>query len=183
MTYSGGSYYQRVSFTIRGHDYSSGVNYDSFNISPFFWFFITLFYIGFFLNFGYIKEKQDNQILKNLGFLSGILVLISIIGILTTSISTAKITYPGLTESIYSRSVTATIDLGFYSGIILVLFIFLESILQNYTNILQKDKLVKEEHIIRREREISGKVFCSSCGAEIVDATGDFCSKCGAPLK
>ena len=25
--------------------------------------------------------------------------------------------------------------------------------------------------------------LCSSCGAEILDKTGDFCSKCGAPIK
>lgn len=34
-----------------------------------------------------------------------------------------------------------------------------------------------------KEREISGRIFCSSCGEEILDKTGDFCSKCGAPIK
>jgi hypothetical protein len=38
----------------------------------------------------------------------------------------------------------------------------------------------------KREQPVSlgfQKVYCSSCGAEILDVAGAFCSKCGTPLK
>ena len=42
---------------------------------------------------------------------------------------------------------------------------------------------VKEEPVKSQERELPRITYCSSCGAEILDKTGDFCSKCGAPFK
>ena len=50
-------------------------------------------------------------------------------------------------------------------------------------NIRKEAGIVKEEPIRVHEREISGKIFCSSCGTELLDKTGPFCSKCGAPIK
>ncbi len=34
-----------------------------------------------------------------------------------------------------------------------------------------------------QENETSKNIYCQSCGVEIMDKTGDFCSKCGAPFK
>jgi len=42
---------------------------------------------------------------------------------------------------------------------------------------------VKEEPVKSQERELPRITYCSSCGAEILDKTGDFCSTCGAQIK
>ena len=42
---------------------------------------------------------------------------------------------------------------------------------------------VKEEPVKAQERELPRITYCSSCGAEVLDRTGDFCSKCGTPYK
>jgi len=42
---------------------------------------------------------------------------------------------------------------------------------------------VKEELVKTQESKLPRITYCSSCGAEILDKTGDFCSKCGAPFK
>ena len=52
--------------------------------------------------------------------------------------------------------------------------------IDNEVNIRHKRKI--PEGIIKPEA-ISIKLHCTNCGTEILDKTGDFCSKCGAPLK
>ena len=77
------------------------------------------------------------------------------------------------------------IGIGMIFAIIMAILIFGESIFLNRVKIMEAE-IVKEEPIEVQEREvkeISGKLYCSSCGDEILDKTGDFCSKCGAPLK
>lgn len=54
-----------------------------------------------------------------------------------------------------------------------------------YTTIKSKEKMVIAVEP-KRQPSVSlrtQKVYCSSCGAEILDVTGGFCSKCGTPLK
>ena len=48
---------------------------------------------------------------------------------------------------------------------------------------IEEVEIVKEEPSRINERQIAGKTICSSCGEEILDSAGDFCSKCGAPIK
>jgi len=45
-------------------------------------------------------------------------------------------------------------------------------------------EIIPREEILKVQEEKGIKVlFCPSCGAKILDKTGDFCSKCGSPLK
>jgi len=77
------------------------------------------------------------------------------------------------------------IGIGMIFAIMTIFIIFAETIFLNRVKIMEAE-IVKEEPIEVQEREvkeISGKLYCSSCGAEILDKTGDFCSKCGSPLK
>ncbi|MFX1317293.1 MAG: hypothetical protein ACFE9T_15630 [Promethearchaeota archaeon] len=46
-----------------------------------------------------------------------------------------------------------------------------------------RKKKVSEKILDIQEKETEIKGYCKSCGAEILDKTGDFCSKCGSPLK
>jgi len=56
---------------------------------------------------------------------------------------------------------------------------------------LRKKRLTKVEKTgekideipIKQNRDVQKGVYCQSCGAEIPDKTGGFCSKCGAPIK
>lgn len=48
--------------------------------------------------------------------------------------------------------------------------------------IIKRKKLL-EKTLDVQKKEIEEKTFCKSCGEEILDKTGEFCSKCGAPLK
>ena len=66
-----------------------------------------------------------------------------------------------------------------FSGIIIASILYL---------ILRKKRLTKVEKTgekidkipIRQNRDVG---ICPSCGAEVLDKTGDFCSKCGASMK
>ena len=42
---------------------------------------------------------------------------------------------------------------------------------------------VKEEPVKSQEKKLPRITYCSSCGVEILDITGDFCSECGASIK
>ena len=46
-----------------------------------------------------------------------------------------------------------------------------------------KRKKSPEKNLGLQKSEIERKDFCKSCGTEILDKAGEFCSKCGAPLK
>lgn len=62
-----------------------------------------------------------------------------------------------------------------FGGIIIASILYLR---------LRKKRLTKVEKIdkmpIRQNRDVG---ICPSCGAEVLDKTGDFCSKCGVSLK
>ena len=66
-----------------------------------------------------------------------------------------------------------------FGGIIIASILYLR---------LRKKRLTKAEKIgekidkmpIRQNKDVG---ICPSCGAEVLDKTGDFCSKCGVPLK
>ena len=78
---------------------------------------------------------------------------------------------------------TPQLLLAFYIGLI----VWILMIIFNFITVF----FVKSEKITtavesKREQSVSPgfqKVYCSSCGAEILDISGGFCSKCGAPLK
>ncbi len=142
---------------------------------PLYWLFFALFLGGFFLSFGNIKTNYKNQIInRNIGNISGTIILMSGIGmsILIQFIRT-DVSYEVKT------------GIGMYFPIIIAILVFGETFFLNRVKIMEAE-IVKEEPIEVQEREvkeISGKLYCSSCGEEILDKTGDFCSKCGAPLK
>ncbi len=139
----------------------------------------VLFLIGFFLSFGNVKTNYKNRIInRNIGNISGIIVLISGIGM---SISIQFI-FVGI--DVLDGYETKD-GVGMYFPIIIAILVFGETFFLNRVKIMEAE-IVKEEPIEVQEREvkeISGKLYCSSCGAEILDKTGDFCSKCGSPLK
>lgn len=60
-----------------------------------------------------------------------------------------------------------------YLSIVETIILFIVIPILYLLNIKRKKGFVQEE-------KKTG--FCKSCGAEILDKTGDFCSKCGAPL-
>ena len=158
-----------------------GISFNS-SISPYHSIHLLLFIVflaGFFLGFGNIKTNYKNKIInKNLGNISGGILLISGIG-MYFSIHFIPIGVSGLDN--YQTNT----GLGAYLPIIIAILVFGETFFLNRVKIMEAE-IVKEEPIEVQEREvkeISGKLYCSSCGDEILDKTGDFCSKCGAPLK
>lgn len=137
----------------------------------------VLFLIGFFLSFGNIKTNYKNKMInRNLGNISGIILLISGIGM---SIS-INFTTVGVVSSLDYET---NIGLGVYLPIIIAILVFGETYFLNRVKFIPVKETIKEEPTKIQEIQISGKIYCSSCGAEILDKTGDFCSKCGAPLK
>ena len=68
--------------------------------------------------------------------------------------------------------------------VIVIILIFL--IIRYYKRQIPREVLISEKQEIQPEVQniqISEKIFCSLCGAEILDETGDYCSKCGGSLK
>ena len=43
--------------------------------------------------------------------------------------------------------------------------------------------IIKKKIYDIHTHEKDKQIICSSCGAEILDKTGEFCSKCGSPIK
>ena len=68
-----------------------------------------------------------------------------------------------------------------------ILFIFLLALVIGMNAIVKRyiKRSMEEKQVINKENVANeGKLkICSSCGAEILDKTGDFCSKCGSPVK
>ena len=46
-----------------------------------------------------------------------------------------------------------------------------------------KTKELPEKNLDIQKKDSEENVYCKTCGAEISDKTGEYCSKCGAPLK
>ena len=66
------------------------------------------------------------------------------------------------------------------------IIILISLIIRYYKRQIPKEVLISEKQEIQPEVhniQISEKIFCSLCGAEILDETGDYCSKCGGSLK
>ena len=138
-----------------------------------------------FLNFGNIKRDYKVQIInRNLGYISGLLILLGIIGLSFKSITVLI----GINDRLHlppEINVHNDIGIGMIFAIIMAILIFGETIFLNRVKIMEEE-IVKEAPIEVQEREvkeISRKLFFPSCGAEILDKTAEFCSKCGAPLK
>ena len=74
----------------------------------------------------------------------------------------------------------------FFIIISIVIIILISLIIRYYKRQIPKEVLISEKQEIQPEVQniqISEKSFCSLCGAEILDETGDYCSKCGGSLK
>ncbi|MFW9968767.1 MAG: zinc ribbon domain-containing protein [Candidatus Odinarchaeota archaeon] len=172
-----------IRFNVFG--YNGSLSDGIFRIHPAYWFFIVLFFIGFSLHFYNIKKDISHPILRNIGYISGILLIIGLIGQIASGIGTSFSLPEDLTSGpLIYESHTYTIGSGFIIGILLGIIISIEPLLQSHTKIIkEKEEIVKKETIRVYEREISGKIYCSSCGAEILDKSGGFCSKCGSPIK
>lgn len=152
--------------------------------NAFFYISLTLFWLGLIASFGNIKQNYKNQIInKNLGYLSALLIILAIIGIFFASTSVnSGYSHPSINISYKGKSWRAGAGLTF--SIILIIIISTETFILNRIKIIQEEAiLTKETKREIRNSQILRKLFCSSCGAEILDNSGDFCSKCGAPLK
>ena len=55
-----------------------------------------------------------------------------------------------------------------------------QSIKENLTIQQQPNQPIVQHSVNSKDRNLN---LCSSCGEEILDKTGEFCSKCGAPIK
>jgi hypothetical protein len=55
-----------------------------------------------------------------------------------------------------------------------------QSIEENVTIQQQLSQPIVQHSVSNNDRNLK---LCSSCGEEILDKTGEFCSKCGAPIK
>ena len=184
---TGFSIYDRIFYSIWGHNFSIRTPTAFLILHPLYWFGLVFYWIGFFLSFGNIKRNYKNQIIKrNIGNVSGLLILLGMIGMVASAIGSTDVGFADPSVVIYSWSRRDTIGNGTHASIIMLILIFGETFFLNRVKIIsevKKEEYVKEEPPKRETREIVGKVFCSSCGAEILDKTGDFCSKCGAPFK
>ncbi len=141
--------------------------------------FVILFVIGFLLNFGYIYKEGSKSFRRYLNVLSVLLLGIGLIGITITANFTVieEIPPTNITSFSYDRGIVS----GFSSAIILMVLILIEFIVLEKTSLGRKeDTGVK---VVKPEPVQLAKVLCSSCGSDIVDASGDFCSKCGASIK
>ena len=141
--------------------------------------FVILFVIGFLLNFGYIYKEGSKSFRRYLNVLSVLLLGIGLIGIVITANFTVieEIPPTNITSFSYNRGLLS----GFQSAIILMVLILIEFIVLEKTSVGRKeDTGVK---VVEPEPVQPAKVFCSSCGSEIVDVSGGFCSKCGASIK
>ncbi len=141
--------------------------------------FAILFVIGFLLNFGYIYKEGSKSFRRYLNVLSVLILGIGLIGIVITPNFTVikEIPPTSITSFSYDRGLLS----GFQSAIILMVFILIEFIVLEKTSVGRKKDTGKK--IAEPEPAKPAKIFCSSCGSEIVDASGGFCSKCGAPIK
>ncbi|MBA7498724.1 hypothetical protein ES704_01461 [subsurface metagenome] len=109
-------------------------------------------------------------------------LILGFIGIILIGINFGIIFW-GYFYRISEISGTTHLLLAFYIGLITWLLM----VILNFITVF----FVKSERITttvesKREQSVSPgfqKVYCSSCGAEILDVAGAFCSKCGAPLK
>ncbi len=68
-----------------------------------------------------------------------------------------------------------------------ILFVFFLALVIGINAIVKRyiKRSMEEKQVINKENVTNeGKLkICSSCGAEILDKTGDFCSKCGSLVK
>jgi len=140
-------------------------SYDDFSPYPLYWLFFVLFLIGFFLSFGNVKTNYKNRIInRNMGNISGIIVLISGIGmyIFIQSIG-SNILAHGTYETKIGR--------GVYLPIIIAILVFGETFFLNRVKIISVD--------IMNPKTISTKTYCPECGTEILDESKAFCPMCG----
>ena len=77
--------------------------------------------------------------------------------------------------------------LKMFYGILGTILILITILLMTIKKKTPKNSIIMQEKEVLMTNlqlgQISGKSYCSSCGAEILDKTGAFCSKCGAPFK
>lgn len=102
---------------------------------PLYWFFVILYFIGFFLSFGNIKrDYKIKTINRNLGYISTIIVLIGIIGIMSMSITSLI----GINDRLHlphNILINERLGIGFLFAVILIILIFAEAIFLNRINI------------------------------------------------
>lgn len=147
-------------------------------IHPIFYFALILFWIGFFLSFGNIKRDYKNQIInKNLGYISGLLILLGIIGITASAMgSSIGFTHPSI--SIIYMITRVEFNFEFYSGILMLILIFGETMFLNRVRIIEEETKI----VIIKNNEVPRVIYCSGCGIEILDKSKKFCSECGAKI-
>lgn len=138
---------------------------DSTPYHSLYWLFFVLFLAGFFLGFGNIKTNYKNRIInRNIGNISGIILLISGIGM------SILIQFIFIGTDILSNYETKT-GMGTYFPIIIAILVFSETYFLNRVKVITEKEMIKEEPTKIQEIQISGKIYCSSCGAEILDKT------------
>ena len=131
------------------------------------WFGLILIFIS-----GYFLVLLDIKKALILGFIGIILIGINF-GIIFWSYFYRISEISGTTTLLFAFYI------GFISWILMVILNFI-------TVFFVKSEKITMAQEPKRQQPVSPgfqKVYCSSCGAEILDVAGGFCSKCGAPLK
>jgi len=152
----------------------------SYNV-PLYTMFVIIFTVAYFLNFGYFKKDEISELRSKLDLVSVILMLLGLFGCTFSAIGTTGISKPSSTNISYLSNTNTTLS-GFSFGIITILIVLVEYIVLEKSNLLTSEKTT-EIIIAPSERVNKTIVHCSSCGSEIVDISGGFCSKCGAPIE
>ena len=152
----------------------------SYNV-PLYTTFVIIFAVAYFLNFGYFKKGDISKLRSKLDLVSVILMLLGLFGCTFSAIGTTGINDPTSTNITFLSN-TNTILSGFTFGIITILIVLAEYIVLEKSSLLTNEKTA-EIKIEPSETIRKPVVLCSVCGDEIVDISGGFCSKCGAPIE
>ena len=86
----------------------------------------------------------------------------------------------GIIVLIYGQIFTAVGNIGVENMVTLISFIIAVILMINGVLLLIIKK--KPQNLQKESQEKEREDYCKTCGAEILDKSGEFCSKCGAPL-
>ncbi len=134
---------------------------------------VFLFTFGFALSFFYIKEEDHSFIRGSINLISISSIVFGGIGLIVNNES--SLTYkehPPIDVVVFQE--VWKIEPVFY-----VIFLIVTLLLIEYIVLEQTTLLTRKDIAITHRNELK---CCRSCGNEILDPNGEFCSKCGASI-
>ncbi len=135
---------------------------------------VFIFTFGFVLSFFYIKRDGISFVRRSLNLISISFILIGGIGFVKNNeISLSYKEYQPTSVVLFLKE--WDIHPVFYIIFLIIALLFVEYIILENTRLLTKDRI--------KTQYKNGWRYCRSCGVEIVDPKGEFCSKCGIKIK